>query len=490
MDEEISKLRQILIFFRYTPGSGDLPGANTLQSDYLPKCGEERRESIKESIKDKPLVVVADETSDTKGRCVFAVLLRTITPTEKQEVFLASCSFLDVANGTSCCQAIIDTLQRYEIKYDQVMGLVSDSARYMGTCFTALQTLIGEHILHHQCWAHKVNLCGDVFMKELKELNTVVSKVKMAFLHGRKIKNAYIHYLQTHYPALPAVLFPSPIITRWNSWFCSVKYINTYLEPLIGFFKEVEYSNTSTTAVVEMFDDAVSSTVVRIQIKFVSEMCLKFVELINVLEGSAFPYAHLLWDHLENLVASLQQASEGAFKSNTREALERVSNMVVKAKITASLKDCAQKSSVKLNTHMLANKTNDLYRAAHTLFNPSIAGQQAHPNVDIVKKLKNKMPAFKEMSEDNFVEDYMYFHRQLVKAVKEGTVDLVQLLLAMKINKKEFSNASLTTIWAPVNSVDAERFFSSYNLVLTDRRTRMKESTIETCAMLSFNSGK
>ncbi|KAJ8896363.1 hypothetical protein PR048_001707 [Dryococelus australis] len=43
-------------------------------------------------------------------------------------------------------------------------------------------------------------------------------------------------------------------------------------------------------------------------------------------------------------------------------------------------------------------------------------------------------------------------------------------LLAVKLRYPQFAEAVLSCYWVPVNSVDAERFFSRYNLVVTDRR--------------------
>jgi hypothetical protein len=61
----------------------------------------------------------------------------------------------------------------------------------------------------------------------------------------------------------------------------------------------------------------------------------------------------------------------------------------------------------------------------------------------------------------------------------------------------EFSDPKFLSIWvtkaaiqslhSPINSVDAERYFSIYNIVVTDRRQRLKEENIETTTMLAFN---
>lgn len=128
---------------KYVPGSGNLPSGDNLRRKYVPQCGVSEKDEIKQKLKDQPVVVVADETSDKQGRCVFAVLLKTVSSEPQQSCFLASVNFLDTANASTCSQAIIDTLKEYEIQYFQVHGLVSDSARYMGACFNLLKNTTG-----------------------------------------------------------------------------------------------------------------------------------------------------------------------------------------------------------------------------------------------------------------------------------------------------------------------------------------------------------
>lgn len=478
----------IFNFFRYIPGSGDLPAGRTLRQNFVQPVGEEMKQELKERMKGVPIVIVVDETSDSRGRCVLAVLFRTVAEAATQDVFLVNCLFLDKATGSTVCQAINGSITTYGIKYNNVLGLVSDSARYMETCFGALNVLAGEHLLHFQCWAHKVNLAGDIFMKELKALNQFVVKVKMSFLNARKMKNAYVRFLEENYPDLPAVLFPSPVVTRWNSWFHSVLYLSEYSDALIEFMSQYENRNASAEFLLEQQRDPVTWQSVKLQMVFVADSCKKFVELINTLEGSKFPYAHLLWHELEALMSALRRLSNGNFSQRTQSLLDSITSVTKREELKQLLYGCAQKSALKLAKHMAPCKTNNFYKAAGQLFNPATAAQSLTPDEKCVRKDFEMLPVFSKLTSDECVEGYLYLHKLMGQIVREGKVcDLVQMLMAMKVTNSAFAGPALQTIWAPVNSVDAERFFSHYNLVLTDRRTRMTEPTIETCAMLSFN---
>lgn len=473
---------------KYVKGSGDLPCADALRRNYAPKIGEMEKQLLKESLFGKDILIIADETTDCRGRCVFAILFKTATPTATQQVHLASCSFLDKANGTTCSQAIIEALNLYEIQFASVLGLVSDSARYMSTCFTALQIILGEHTIHFQCWAHKVNLVGDVFLTELQDVNSLVVDVKMAFLHGRKIKNAYLNYLGEHFPELRPKLFPSPVVTRWNSWFAAVIYLCDYIDAILEFFKQWEPQNASVKSVCKKGSKE-TMCVLKTKLTFVSETCKRIVELIKTLEGSKYPFAHLIWDNLMQLSGELKRYSEGAFPSGTQKLANEIKNDVIKSSTLASIKNCAIKSLTKLNTLMSPSPANNFYREAGNLFNPAKAGQCVNINCIKLIASKNMLPTFSCLTDDEFCDGYLYFHSQMKDHIREGnTVDLVQLLLAVSIAKPNFGAAALKTIWMPASSVDAERFLSSYCVVLSDRRTRMKEENLEVCNMLKFNS--
>lgn len=474
---------------KYVPGSGNLPSGDTLRRKYVPLCGIAEKEETKEKLKNQPVVVVADETSDKQGRCVFAVLFKTVNAEPEQSCFLASVYFLDAANGSTCSQAIMDTLKAYDIDYFQVQGLVSDSARYMTACFNMLKILIGDHILHYQCWAHKINLVGDIFIKEFKELNTIVAKTKAAFLHSRKMKSAYLKYLQEHVPLLTPKLYPTPVVTRWNSWFKSAIYLNEYVEHIIAFLNDYEDDNMSTSYLTECFENETLARKIRVQLTFVFEFCPKIMEIIDNLEGSKYPFANILWSKLEDLKSSLERQREGSFGDKTKSILLD-ENGEFHQEHSIMLKTAAQKSLDKLSSHMRSNPTNDSYLHIGKLFCPSVAAAVTTSSLDTNSTLESfsKIPFFRDIAQDELLSGYAHFHRQLVNVVQQETpVNVMQILLASKCCNLRFANAAIQSIHSPVNSVDAERYFSIYNVVINDRRQRLKQENIETTTMLAFN---
>ncbi|KAJ8893392.1 hypothetical protein PR048_005983 [Dryococelus australis] len=221
----------------YIKGAGDLPTATTLRSSYMNILKMEEEAKIKEAQKDHAIVILCDETTNHKGECVFVVMFRILLASGEHKMLVAGAKVLNNANSTECSRAVVDIL----LKCECVCSFISDSAKYMGKCAEMLKVLVSENLLHIKCWAHKLNLVGNIWSSELVALNECLVKTKMR-------KHHYLQHLQES-NANPK-LFPSKIVTQWNSWFHAVEYIDEYMTHSITFFKK-EDSNCS--AAVENF---------------------------------------------------------------------------------------------------------------------------------------------------------------------------------------------------------------------------------------------
>nr|CAD7257829.1 unnamed protein product [Timema shepardi] len=126
--------------FMHIPGFGDLPCVRNLRQNFVQPIGEEMKLELKEKVQGVPIVIVVDKTSDSRGRCALAILFRTVAEAATQDVFLVNCLFLDKATGSTVCQAINGFITQYGIEYNNILGLVSDSAQYMETCFVRMSS--------------------------------------------------------------------------------------------------------------------------------------------------------------------------------------------------------------------------------------------------------------------------------------------------------------------------------------------------------------
>ncbi|CAG2057325.1 unnamed protein product [Timema podura] len=234
-------------------GGGDLPKAETIRSVWIPEVNKSQEDNIKNNVKNQQVAILCDETTDRKGQCVFVILLKTLRADSKQSLFVGAVKVLQNASATECSRALVDTITKYEIPYENVVCVVTDGARYMTKCVTSLKVLLCDDFLHIQCWDHKLNLVQNYWSVELPELNECVAKAKAAFLNTRKRKHNYLAFLNEKYSKgeKSAKLFPNPVLTRWNSWFCSVVYLCEYLVDLVEYFSTLE----EVTAALKYFQD-------------------------------------------------------------------------------------------------------------------------------------------------------------------------------------------------------------------------------------------
>ncbi|KAJ8889923.1 hypothetical protein PR048_009428 [Dryococelus australis] len=79
----------------FVEGAGDLPTVKTLREKI---AAEERFSTVKADMAGKFVTVLANETTDKRGKCVFVVLFSLIEPAETEKIFLASFHFLETAN--------------------------------------------------------------------------------------------------------------------------------------------------------------------------------------------------------------------------------------------------------------------------------------------------------------------------------------------------------------------------------------------------------
>lgn len=473
-------------FNKYVRGSGDLPSANQIRQKYIPMIGERRREEIREDIKNKDVFLLCDETTDKNGRCVFNILFRPSVPSTEMNTHLAASVVLDSANSVNCSNAILDTLNSYEIERERVVAVVTDSARYMTKCVTTLQGLI-EELSHVQCWAHKVNLIGCVFENELDELNMSIVKTKNAFLNTRKRKSNYVAFLREKYENTEKeneiLAFPMPVCTRWNSWFKAAMYMATHVEDLVEFFKTLEDSNSG----VKFFQQASTSTIqfIQLQALYVSVVGASLMDLLNFLEGSKYPTIHLLAGKLDDLEVKLKLLGDGGMFNHTilqnLEQLPQKMQIKVKSKLTC----VAQSALVKVRTLRTTDPARKTVEAIGSLFDPRHAPKNVSPTE--LLQFKKNAPFLTKMESQQFLEAHSIYLTAIKNQLRhEDNVNVPEILMGLRPAHRDYATAALKCVWYPCSNVDSERSFSKYSLIVSDRRRKLTAANAETLTMIYF----
>ncbi|XP_063240838.1 uncharacterized protein LOC134541343 isoform X1 [Bacillus rossius redtenbacheri] len=415
--------------------------------------------------------------------CVCCFISFFVDDFDKPQIVVGGLHFLAAANATTCTRAIVDSLHKYDIKYDNVRSLVTDSARYMVKCSKALEIIVGDHLQYVQCWPHKLNLVGGVWIKELSELNLTVVKVKNIFLNTRKRRHLYASFLEEKYGE-KRPLFPIPVIIRWNSWFTSVFYLADYLLDIADFCQKDEIK-VLQNAGVEYFS-AISKqhlAVVHVQAIFVKEHAKELVDLMLKLEGSSYPTSHLLHGELEHLKECYTAVSNGVYFDNTQSALESLSpTKAAEAKL--SLQRVVSQAQAKLTSLMAQDPSKKMFEHLKVLDPKYIILATVNPS--LIENIRNIF-GFTSLDTEEITSGFCHLQAALNQQVSESNrPDILTALRVVKLTRPDFATKCFEAIWFPCANVDCERFLSSYNTVLTDRRTTLTESKLATMAIFSF----
>lgn len=134
-----------------------MPNAKWLKQHYLLKIKEEYDEKMKTDIQGKKIVVQCDETTNRRGEAAFVNLFKVLPSETSSEpkLLVSSVKNLSVCTGDQCSKTIIQTLNFFDVNFEDVAGITTDSVPYMSLCVRLLKDLVNSNIVHIQCWAHK-----------------------------------------------------------------------------------------------------------------------------------------------------------------------------------------------------------------------------------------------------------------------------------------------------------------------------------------------
>ncbi|CAJ0629225.1 4424_t:CDS:2, partial [Entrophospora sp. SA101] len=130
----LEKIDSLKSFFKenFKEGGG-IVGSNQLHEHYLPIVYEQAINKIMNEVRDKHICITVDETMDACGRSAVNILFSYGKYTK-----LVKTSFLEIVNYSTISQLIITTINSYNIPYDRLTFLISDSASYMLKAFRDL----------------------------------------------------------------------------------------------------------------------------------------------------------------------------------------------------------------------------------------------------------------------------------------------------------------------------------------------------------------
>ena len=119
--EKTEKVRPFLQ--KYCQQAGALPQAATLRTTYVPRLFEAHFSALLDLLRDKPVSIIADETTDVRDHSILNVIA-----TVKGKPYLIGVVKMEACNHSTYSQAILSCASEAGISFQNVTSIVSDSA--------------------------------------------------------------------------------------------------------------------------------------------------------------------------------------------------------------------------------------------------------------------------------------------------------------------------------------------------------------------------
>ena len=171
-----------------------MPQAQTLRTCYVPRLFESHFTVLKGLLQssEMPIFITADETTDIRDKSVPNVLASS-----KGTSYLIAVEQMEACNHSTFSQAILKSLADTGISFNQVSGIVTDSAAYCKKAVREVLSVVLPNSTHILCLAHIVNLAAEVFHKYhyFQHVDTLIIMIKSSFFKKPGKKAQFLRFL-------------------------------------------------------------------------------------------------------------------------------------------------------------------------------------------------------------------------------------------------------------------------------------------------------
>jgi len=459
---------------------GAIPKCSQLRDYYLFDVYEVERAELKNLVKGKNLALIVDELSDDEGRYVLdimAVILDfdELSPEGNCVAYLLDTHFLSETNNTTVSQAIVRTVNEYEIDFDSVRVSNSDNVAYMKKAFNDTLSCLFPLAVHITCNSHIVNLVASDFKKYVKELNEFLKCFRNLFFVPSGRKSRFLNFLRRKIDG-NARMPPNPFTKSWSAWFDSATYHAEHYF-LFGEFLNEELSrgrslaSNSLLRLEEMYEDSTFMKKLHAQLKLVKVKGPTLLSYLNYFQEK-MPHVTKVHEKMECLLHYLSLNAAGreedfsfCFEGNYKFSCEEKEEMILVAtsafeaahsKLSKYVVDGAQPASKFLEQVRVLDPTSlvDCQR--------SLGSFDSIPGMESVSKEEWKL----------YVD---HIGPQAVKNVKDGDgLDLKQFWKSKASSLPELYKLASCYCTTTVGSYDVERSFSAFLMGNGDRSSRKR----------------
>ena len=466
---------------KHVRNGGSIPQSQMLR-DKVPSVYSRHINRLMNIFIDQPIFVIIDETTDNRSKQVVNILFVTCVKSDKSPIkpYLVETCVVDKTNTATIGGAVLRTLAQYNIFYHNVLGFVTDGARYMKSTFTKVIQPVCEKCIHIICIAHCLNLVGEVLRASVPDVDLFVQYTKKAFRLSSAKRQLYVRLLSEagiEDPTPP----PAPVITRWYSWLEAVVHYHKYFKHYPEMMHKVqeEFGDGAGVAhIIKMLDEDARFKELDITIRCVSIFGHHIIDSIKQAESQSVA-SYKIYNQVSHLRGQLRAAAEEDWGVHLRrEGFNNTDAQSLKKKLQKAMLAIADKcdqflncteSSWKFLKEIRVLDPSQLPALSLNINNYSSIPEFATPSLQLSGEWNSYVKSVQDMHDEKIDDVLAYWH-------------------GMAAQVPNLASIAMNYLSMPVNSVDAERSFSVYNNVITDKRHNLSDENTKMFVGLYYNA--
>ncbi|CAF1442011.1 unnamed protein product [Rotaria magnacalcarata] len=188
----------------------------TIQNEILKILADQIRRKISNEIKNRPFVLMADESKDISSKEQLSVVLRYVDAENQIHEHFMGFTKLDQFDAKALYEKLYELLMKHDISIQDCIGQCYDGASVMSGRHAGVQTLMRQNYMprgvYIHCFAHRLNLviCDVcIVVSYVDEFMGILSKIHQYFTSS-SVNNEHFRHAQLSLQ-LNSVIFTTTI---------------------------------------------------------------------------------------------------------------------------------------------------------------------------------------------------------------------------------------------------------------------------------------
>ncbi|KAG0430765.1 hypothetical protein DMUE_5633 [Dictyocoela muelleri] len=211
---------------------------------------EKKRSKIFESLRNKDVYILFDETTDINGKYILNIMSGVCGRSSRENTYLIRTVELTKTNSETIGQEIINVMSEIydgKIEFNRLRLVLSDGASYALKAVKALKLLF-LNLKHVTCIAHMLHrLCEKV--RDISPIsNNIASQLKRILIKNREHQSFFQNIFGRKLPKFP-------VLTRWGTWISFLTEIADNFNKYKSFIQYIATKNNEYVSIEESFHD-------------------------------------------------------------------------------------------------------------------------------------------------------------------------------------------------------------------------------------------